>query len=668
MSYFPATPQRRREREPNRSFLANHLLTLVPKDDPLPMTPSSSNEGDNDSSVDYPMAPHTSYSMKTLHPRLHQQSFQTHRPHSIYHSFGMSDDDSRAQSEEEGSIMDDVSSRYSSAMGSVVEENPDMSLFASMSARLFKKASIETSQTFLSLDSDSESSTPSRSTFGQWGKMLHTRTKNASSTSLPSVLGESRSIKSNVVSELESPQHFKDSGEYVPSEDESDFLSQSQISLHPSPSPQRSVQSSKGEMIDKENIQNFRQMLPDNALLSSAMHQNEEYDEDLLVKLMDPAPGRSQEPPGRRLRGAMFSPDIKGKRKGSYEEAPIDDQDNEVHGDIDDDDKASLFHCCCSIPMRWRVIGLFVLALAGTTMIAMGSVGKTSWTPGRAEGTLGPVLFPTATPNVMSTPVPTIAPVPPTQNPTALTSSPSPFPTSPPSPFPTIKPPTTRSPTLPTLPPLIWTGTLHGEEDLHDASPEEVHWPHYYSKNGLQIELINTLGDQWQTALQTNIDNWNRISSLDITVSKGYEEEDCLPIWAKVKICNNNYGETGWRGTVQLFLRSGNVVGAAIHLNDYYPLENGWGQYIICHQLGHAFGLSDSEDNDCMKFVDHGITGVFMANRSPGITQEEALREMYGEDNNRRNLRHLQKRSLQQIKKEEQLNLKDGYRVLKFHV
>jgi hypothetical protein len=152
---------------------------------------------------------------------------------------------------------------------------------------------------------------------------------------------------------------------------------------------------------------------------------------------------------------------------------------------------------------------------------------------------------------------------------------------------------------------------------------------------------------------------------MDLTVVNvtSEEEEECEPVWGKIKICNQNYGETNWRGMIQVFLRSGDVVATSLRLNDFYPLERGWAQYTLCHQLGHAFGLGDGVDLNCMKSVNLYHDEISIQLQNPDDSVGVLLREAYGEVGERRR-RRLQG-SFQHAKKQ----AKSGYeQVLKYYI
>lgn len=275
--------------------------------------------------------------------------------------------------------------------------------------------------------------------------------------------------------------------------------------------------------------------------------------------------------------------------------------------------------------------------------------------PTTSQLTLQPTPVPTLRPTfpiVVDTPEPTSSPsvatpVPTTSQPTARqiedTAAPTPAPVLRPTSSgnapigrPSALTQTSREP-APTFSP-IWSFVMTGETAMENANLEEIHWPHYHSKNGLRLELASALDDHWQADLEVSVDKWNAFGAIDLTIVNVARETDegCEPVWGKVKICNLNYGETNWRGLIEVFFRSGNVVATSLRVNDFYSMERGWAQYTLCHQLGHAFGLGDSFDFNCMKPVNlyHDEVSIQLQNPDNGIGL--LLMEAYGEVGERR--------------------------------
>lgn len=745
MSQIPSTTQRHGERTPVRTRVPNHVVSLRPKENPR--TPTRDDDDDSSIDDNYSMTP-SSPGILGYPNKYQQQQQQKRRQPPEYYSYGIPDQspapstlfrrspatsstsaksisfpsNPRTPTDEE-IYMDDVSSRCSNL--SSLEEHGDMYLFATTAANILQKASEDTSPTYASIESLSSSdrelsqicgstcSTPSlpckeieedtpivkngstpilknteRSNTTQdekkiidWGKFMYFKMKGSSPLSLPSMLGAPSSTRSNCVSELESP------GFFLESEDKSDIHSKSQATadLQSSPTlPYHSVQKNK---VKEDNVQSFRHGDVSNNMLlpTSDEHDNDNVDEELCFGQATPSPSR------RNLgssRATMVNPAIvkPNEKKGPFEpndeEMPPNDCDNEEV--VRDKETANKHDCCCYVPLRFRLLGLFVLATALIVTVLVGFLGKnavpmresesseSSLEPVSSSPTSSPTEFPpTVMPSVMTSQRPTTAPTLSPQRPTSPADSPiaRPSDNSPVSQRPSSSP--VNQTVGPSLPP-IWTDILQGEEDLHDSQVEDVHWPHYYSKTGLRLEIIDALEDHWQPAFHVVIENWSAFPMLDLIVDKHKYDEPCDPFWAKLKICNKNFGDVGWRGMVQLYIRSGNVVASTIHFNDYYSIENGWDQYTICHQLGHAFGLPDSEGSNCMKFVNPETLFISTELRSPDFSIGETLRDYYGEETGQRKLKGKFRQSLNQEGRNgrpEETDLMNGnFQVLRIHV
>ena len=67
---------------------------------------------------------------------------------------------------------------------------------------------------------------------------------------------------------------------------------------------------------------------------------------------------------------------------------------------------------------------------------------------------------------------------------------------------------------------------------------------------------------------------------------------ECPPIEGKVRICNSDYGQTGWLGIASWWTNDdGYITQATVKMNDrhiYEPIEL---RHLLCHELGHPLGL-----------------------------------------------------------------------------
>ena len=70
-------------------------------------------------------------------------------------------------------------------------------------------------------------------------------------------------------------------------------------------------------------------------------------------------------------------------------------------------------------------------------------------------------------------------------------------------------------------------------------------------------------------------------------------ETNCSALDGKVKVCNGDYGETGWRGLNNLVITNGFITSSVARMNEFYTgdpsTDDDEMQYVMCHELGHAW-------------------------------------------------------------------------------
>merc|ERR1711933_427270 len=118
----------------------------------------------------------------------------------------------------------------------------------------------------------------------------------------------------------------------------------------------------------------------------------------------------------------------------------------------------------------------------------------------------------------------------------------------------------------------------------------------------------------------------------------------CQPVEGKMKVCNANFGETGWLGVNEILsYENGFIISSVAKMNEYY-LKNAEyvkRQFTICHEMGHGFGLPHTDEDfknadlgNCMDYTDRPEN-----NLKPDVTNFNRLASIYGVVNEERNLR-----------------------------
>jgi hypothetical protein len=163
-------------------------------------------------------------------------------------------------------------------------------------------------------------------------------------------------------------------------------------------------------------------------------------------------------------------------------------------------------------------------------------------------------------------------------------------------------------------------------------------WDNGGKNNGLELELINALDDTWTEELVAAVSDWENgdPDALTLTTTKGEVDNTCTPINGVMKICNGNYGETGWLGINEIMStsRTGIIVNSVAKMNEHY-LNNAdffERQYTMCHEIGHGFGLPHTDENfynaDLGNCLDYTITPK--NNLHPDESNFKRLVSLYG--------------------------------------
>ena len=198
------------------------------------------------------------------------------------------------------------------------------------------------------------------------------------------------------------------------------------------------------------------------------------------------------------------------------------------------------------------------------------------------------------------------------------------------------------------------------EAPFNATSPEDApFWPN--NGRGLELEILFAAEEKWRTYFDQAVADWENGTPDTLTLTSTYlaRDLDCRPIPGKLKFCNDDYGETGWRGLNVAIIQGRVIQNSVAKMNEYYlgiardpekqckffgsracctfPILNVTSLTIIradtaCHELGHGYGLPHTDETfwnrpqgNCMDY-----TNDFRANMQPDIVNYEFLAELYG--------------------------------------
>ena len=136
---------------------------------------------------------------------------------------------------------------------------------------------------------------------------------------------------------------------------------------------------------------------------------------------------------------------------------------------------------------------------------------------------------------------------------------------------------------------------FHREQPWNASSPEEAQrWDN--NGKGLTLELLNALDTQWYSFFEAAVADWDQgldgLDPLTLTTSVIPQESECWPVSGKLKVCNGDYGDTGWNGINTIVTNGQSLLidSSVAKMNEYYLSKgsNALKQYTMCHEIGHG--------------------------------------------------------------------------------
>lgn len=202
-----------------------------------------------------------------------------------------------------------------------------------------------------------------------------------------------------------------------------------------------------------------------------------------------------------------------------------------------------------------------------------------------------------------------------------------------------------------------FTPDLWDEDPFVGNNATNVWQGYTKGEGGLYLELWNALNTSWQTEYSEAVSDWNNWCDTKVLVltSKRVEIDNaCSQVDGVMKVCNGNYGETGWLGINEVLksVPQGIIQSSVAKMNEHYLLNADYDErlYTMCHELGHGYGLPHTDENFNNKDLGNCLdyTNKPSNNLRPGVANCNRLLEMYGAvDGNRRRRRRISQEQAQ---------------------
>ena len=154
---------------------------------------------------------------------------------------------------------------------------------------------------------------------------------------------------------------------------------------------------------------------------------------------------------------------------------------------------------------------------------------------------------------------------------------------------------------------------------MADHSWGDYHWAR--TTNSFTLTIVNSTTTDWDPYVTRAVADWSDSNRLNMVQSEGTtadrDRRQCRTPEGAVRICNQDYGNTGWLGVAGISINTdGHIVTGYTKLNDTYFSQSyyntpAWKQSVTCQELGHNVGL-DHQDEDfdntslfsCMDYQD----------------------------------------------------------------
>lgn len=163
--------------------------------------------------------------------------------------------------------------------------------------------------------------------------------------------------------------------------------------------------------------------------------------------------------------------------------------------------------------------------------------------------------------------------------------------------------------TTPLLVALVFAGcaldTEVGTEIQESHAWADYHWAR--TTDDFPLPMIDSVTSAWDNHLSDAAADWSASQRLDMVLEAGDTSSRirrrCNASDGTVRVCNLDYGNTGWLGVAGISIdNGGHIVRGYTKLNDTYfadPFYDNfeWRQMVTCQEIGHNVGLGHQDED-----------------------------------------------------------------------
>lgn len=221
-----------------------------------------------------------------------------------------------------------------------------------------------------------------------------------------------------------------------------------------------------------------------------------------------------------------------------------------------------------------------------------------------------------------------------------------------------------------------WGSDVEEDDDIGgQTNYDEGDYAKWRRKDGygLDLTIVNGLNENWNKYFNQAIADWNKTDALFLTAKTDPNGPNCDEERGVMKVCNDFFGRTGWTGLNEVYFENGRIVQSIAKMNENYlsNAQEGERQYVMCHEIGHGFGLPHRDESvlnadlgTCMDYV-----RIPENNQKPDDIDFSNLVTLYGTKYNRRSRNLSTKQSETDVTKSvktlssKNMTYKDGTRI-----